>query len=347
MIGGLAALSSSDSLSGINLKSHQIPDANNPSGVKISGSIEAPADWQLEGGVHWSPGNPSDPYKVAYTVTSPDGKMAYEQHASDVWISSQSMSRPYGIGTRPTETAGSYLVRHFIPQHRRGAKIISAKLLIEQSQKLTAFAQKISSIPRGTWVDVATATIEYESGGERYQESIITSIGHTSPSPGEQFLQANTVSMRAPASKFEESQALFGKMLTGIKFDNDWLESRHNYHMKAGAKIFKDSRERLELAQKNHRKNMEMMDSIWETQQATYKQRDQSNDRSNRNILLGLTETEDRINPHTNQVDRVDASGRYHFVDEWGERITTDDPNYDPNRDPNYSGRNFRAAPNR
>lgn len=289
-----------------------------------------PAGWRISGGIVRVNPLASDGAlnaigaKLDLTLASPDGKVALR------WYPEMNYMDPRGIGPAapmfpvgsmyngarvyPVPNAFAFLDQGILRlQHPR-----ASGMAVRQRIPLPGVGQSYQQVVRAGGApfefryDVGLLIVSYVEGGTKWDELLYTAI--------QDFAQTgiwsnkDTFSARAPSGELENVAGLIGVILNSVQLNPRWVEGEIRGQM-----------QRSEIAIRTQQEISRLDREIVEHRRRT-------NAEINNQAFHNLMRTEEYVNPHTKKVEIGSNEYSYRWVNERGEAIYTDDPNYDPAR---------------
>ncbi|MEZ5739322.1 MAG: hypothetical protein R3E68_07630 [Burkholderiaceae bacterium] len=175
--------------------------------------------------------------------------------------------------------------------------------------------------------DAATTVLEYTEGGVDYRELMFTMVENWGRAGAGMWGNRETVLLRAPRAEFAQWLPVLSMIQGSVVIDRQWLSGEIRGQIRRGEILGATNAEvqRLEREIGEHRAR--------------------TNAEIHNDMFLTLTEKEEYINPHTNEVEVGTNQWRYRWVNPGGETIYTDREDYDPNVDVNLNRSDFKRSP--
>ncbi len=174
--------------------------------------------------------------------------------------------------------------------------------------------------------DAGVLLAEYEEGGIRYKEALITAITD-GRGLAAYWNNCETIQLRAPSAETARWQPVMEVIARSVEINPTWFQRQVRQTDKLG-KILADAAASIRKDQQqlweNRQKIMERIDTDW---------------------MLYRTGQADYVNPYTNQVERDTSAWQYRWVTRTGEIIYSDDPNYNPNADSGVWNQQWQQTP--
>ena len=230
-------------------------------------------------------------------------------------------------------TPEEYLVEGFklVRPKAAGAKISERHELPELVEILAAMAKDLNAkaAPLGKAPMTFTAgsvVFDYTEGGTRFREAAATAICDwraTSALWSNQF----TFHMRAPADEADEWKPVLDIIRQSLQVNPEWLKE---YQQKVGERGAKAAEVFRTLA----RLDQEIFDRRSKARSAI----------QNENYLM-LTGQEEYVNPYTKEVERDTSDYKSRWTSLNGDRIYSNQPDYDPNKDQGLNRTEWKLTP--
>ncbi len=306
-------------------------------------SLLIPADWNVRGGITWTLDNPGMPAVGHITVSSPDGKEAFDVFPNQAmfWTNNQMLltmfpvgARYFGAEVRPVVDPLTALTQIVLPRFRRnvsGLRVVSQKNLPELARALAAAPQPgVQTFAQG-----AKIRVEYGSGGIAIEEEIFAVVeGFSFAFQTMQGMVTNTnwfvdyiFSFKAEKGHLDSKASLFKAMAQSFRVNPQWFNKYNqtvNYLIQAQIKQIHSIGELSRIISRTS-------NEISDTMMKSYEEGQRVHDRISENFSEYIRGTEHYINPLDGR--EVELPGNYNHV--WanagGEYILTDNPNYNPN----------------
>jgi hypothetical protein len=291
----------------------------------------APMDWSASGGiVRVNPLNSGGPLnalgaKLDFTVSSGDGRIVMRWYPEITFVDSRYMvaaamfppgSNYNGAMVWPLESAFGYIEKAMFAKQRQGAGNVQVKLRQRLPQAVAGYQQVAQTmrLPIRLNYDAALIVVEYSQGGAQWEEAFYTAIQDMGQMGVGMWSNKDSFSVRAPAGKLEAMRPVIDLMLNSVKLNPVWVQGEIQGQIQRG-EIARRTQEDIE------RINREIVDHRRRTNAAIQNRMHHS--------LMG---TEEYVNPITRQTEVGSNQWSYRWVNQNGEAIYTDDPNYDPAR---------------
>ena len=236
-----------------------------------------------------------------------------------------------GMRVWPMPGASAFLTHMFrqIRPNAANVRTLDQRRLpqtVQAYQKaLAGFNQSLRQIglaPAG--IDAAQLVVEYTENGVRFREELATAIVDLRHA-ARQWNNSRTYAFRAPAGEFEAWRRLLAISHASIKINPKWL---------AGELRGQDQRARQVV------KTMHEIQRIEAEMSANRRKTQESIMHEN---YLALTGQEDFVNPYTGEVERDTSDYRYRWVSPGGDRVYSNQEDFNPNLVDNRT--DFKRSP--
>ncbi len=289
-----------------------------PAGWKASGGIVR-VDPTAAGGTLNAIGA-----KLDFTITSDDGRVVLHWYPETNYIDlrGQPAGPLYRAGSIyngavvwPKANAASYLQQAF-SRARPRASNVRIKGTYPLPKAAASYQQVISrmGVPIAFQFDVALIVVEYQEGGAAYEEALYTAVQDWGQMGSGLWTNKDTFSLRAPAGGLEKAGRVVSLMLNSVQLNPKWVEGEIRGQIARG----EISRRTLEDIQRLDREIVE--------------HRRRTNAEINNQMYHTLMGTEEYVNPLTRQTEVGSNAWNHRWVNDRGEAVYTDDPNFDPVR---------------
>jgi len=291
----------------------------------------APMDWTASGGiVRVNPLNSGGALnsigaKLDFTVTSGDGRIVMRWYPEVTFVDNRYMpaaalfppgSNYNGAMVWPLESAFGYIGKAMFAKQRQGVANVNVKLR-QNLPKATAGYQQVAQmmrLPIRLNYDAALIVVEYSQGGAQWEEAFYTAIQDMGQVGMGMWSNKDSFSVRAPAGRLEAMRPVIDLMLNSVKLNPVWVQGEIQGQIQRG-EIARQTQEELarldrEIVEHRRRTNAEIQNQMHHN-------------------LMG---TEEYVNPISRRTEVGSNQWSYRWVNQNGEAIYTDDPNYDPAR---------------
>jgi hypothetical protein len=234
-----------------------------------------------------------------------------------------------GMMVMPKPRSAEFLANVVFPRmhpQARNTRVVDQRPCVELAQ---SYQQRLAAmaVPINMSFDAGLLTVEYDEGGVRFREVMLTLIQDYGQMGAGMWENKETGFFRAPAAEFDQWTPVLSVMLNSIKANPQWL-SREIQGQMARAGIA------LRTQQEVQRIEAEMV---------AHRQR--TNSEINHDMFLNLTGQEEYVNPYTKEVERDTSGWRYRWVSPGGDVAFSNQDGYDPNHDTSINRTDFKATP--
>ena len=176
-----------------------------------------------------------------------------------------------------------------------------------------------------TRFEALALAVEYREAGELYREVLTTTIGDAR---GSAFMWSNddTITFRAPASRFEEWKPVFDAIRASRQVNPQWA-----------AAVAKASGARVHAALETQRYIAEVASQIVENRRRTHAE-------MRHEQWLFISGKDEYTNPFNGQTELDTSAYRYRWVNNQGEVFYTDENSFDPNDAEEYKTREWKRT---
>jgi hypothetical protein len=294
-------------------------------------TILAPEGWKASGGLRRV--NPMTAHgilnsnipKLDFTLSSADGRITLQWIPEIVYYDMRKSpaagmfppgSNYNGAIVAPPMNALSYLDQAvFRRMHPRAANVqVKGKYpLPNVAQSYQQVLRKMSALLNFRY-DVALLVLSYNEGGGAWDEVLYTAMQDTSSMGVGGWSNKDTFSARAPAGELEKIGPIMTVVLNSVQLNPTWVEGE-----------LKGQIQRGEIARRTQQEVQRINEEMVEHRQHT-------NSEINNQIYHNLMRTDEYVNPITKQVEVGSSEWSNRWVNENGDAIYTNDPNYDPTK---------------
>jgi hypothetical protein len=332
-----------------------------------------PSDWKAEGGVNWV-GNmgrcPQNVIQLRWRAVSPDGLTGFEILPSYAWVWSDdptqqqlmhnSAAGNLACDANPIFSPPDFLTRMVLPRTRPGFRALAAEPLrnvaqAEQAKLNQTYAQMIQAgYFRGVRAEVGRVRMQYQLGGQSVEEWMAATI-QTIASPtantaalmngnaaqtsnNYSVLAYNIVGTWSRAGQLDQNSKLFATMTASLRLNpqysaavSQWLQGIGKMQNQAAM-----DRQRIWRDAQNYISN-----SI----NQTYQENQAVQDRMAEQFGQTIRGVETYVDPKTNE--RVELVGGYTnaWVNNKGEYLLSDSPNFNPSVEFQEDWREMKRPP--
>lgn len=211
-----------------------------------------PEGWKFNGGIQWQLNQKGVmgmdrmdflvPARVAFTVTSPDGRAAMQAYPEEHFVDTSRMpsaqfglfppgSRYMGAIVSPPLNPAQYIVNYVIPYQRGqlpGAKLVEQKAIPQLAQIFQHEADQFNAAignaaPIRQGFQAAAVTVDYAAGGLPCREVFLAVLLYIQMPEATLWWPRMCVSVRAPAEEMDVRMRTLMTTLFSIKFNTRWL----------------------------------------------------------------------------------------------------------------------------
>lgn len=293
-------------------------------------SLLAPADWRTRGGIvrvnPLSAGGPLNSIgaKLDFTIASPDGRIAFRWYPDTMYVDTRGMpaAAAFPIGSNyngalvlPLTNAFGYIEQGFRHIHPRaaGVKVKGRYPLPRVAQSYAALAQ-LSGVPIQFRFDAGLMVLEYQEDGATWEEAFYCAVQDYGAAGAGLWSNKDSFSVRAPVGQLEKSGRILATVVNSIQLNPRWVERE-----------IRGQIARNEIAIRSQQDVARLDREIVEHRRRTHAE-------INNQMFHNLMGTDEYVNPVSKKVEVGSNAWNHRWVNEHGEAIYTDDPNYDPSR---------------
>ena len=327
----------------------------------VAATMLVPAGWRHEGAVDWKPGVPcSSGYSLRLTAQSPDGSGAIELLPGEAWGATNFGTKAGDCPTASFRTSKEYLTA-WIQRHRPGARALDFRPRPDRSS-----GGPQQNMPGGgyfrSWVDTGQALIAYAQDGRDMRETLAVTISFAESQfnglNGQKMRTLNgqshgVLAWRAPEGRLDFRQ--FDAVWQTLRPGEEWQSrinaaqsqmARENAQTQARISQIQGemSRETMAHIAKRGQIRAQTRADIADIQNQTYRARDASSDRMQRDTIKTIREVETYREPRGGGV--VELPNHYNHA--WqlkdGTYFLTDSPAFDPARDLGVAGERLQVV---
>ena len=238
-----------------------------------------------------------------------------------------------GMEVRAMPTVEGFLMGTFKKLHPRAkdVKVVQKEPLPELAMFFRKMTQPVNrsmaqlGLPPITF-DSGGLVMEYTEGSVRYKEAIITALADARGGAAS-WSNQYTLEMRAPLKEADTWKPVLDIVRQSIQFNPRWL-----------AAVQKASAQRGQVVQDTMKHIQRVDQEIWENRQKV------RSDIQHENYLV-LTDQEEYVNPFTKKVEQDTSTYERRWTTSDGDRIYTDDSEFDPNRVSEFNNVDWKLTP--
>jgi len=316
-----------------------------------------PADWKIEGGVHWVGGQlgcPSNIIQVSFKATAPDGVTGIEFGPGYSWASNsdpqgmriiqQLAAQKQGCDGGPVVGPIDYLRGRILQKYRPGARLLGSEPLPDLTKEKTDALLRIYGplVKQGTMraakAEAGSIHISYTVNGQPVEEWISTTIDSlVSPTinsaammRGQMAYTESTYTLssegffaaRAPLGKFDKKLA--ATIIASTRPNPAYQEAVGNFLLSMAKIQQKGAMDRQKIW---HDAQQQISSTINES----YRRQQAAQDRAAAQFDQVIRGVETYVNPSTGE--KVELTGGYNnaWVNGLGEYILSDSGSFNPN----------------
>lgn len=288
-----------------------------------------PSDWRLSGGILRV--NPmtsggalnATAAKLEMTAASPDGRVTVRWLPEMMYVDGRRMpaaglfpqgSNYNGALVWPLLDAFSYLDQGVFRRQHTRASAVTVKGRYPLPKVAESYRQllRASGVPIDMQYSAGLLVLSYREGAGAWEEALYTAVQDFGPAGVGLWCNKDTLTVRAPAGELEKTGPVVATILNSIELNPRWVEGE-----------IRGQIQRNEIALRNQQDIARLDREIVEHRRRT-------NAEINNQMYHTLMGTEEYVNPLTKKVEVGSNSWSHRWVNERGEAIYTDDPNYDP-----------------
>lgn len=304
-----------------------------------------PADWKFEGGISWALDLPAMPATAAFRVYNPNGAEAFEAFANRCyfWTDNQMTlslnppgSRYFGMEVRPPATAVDALRQILLPPargNRRNFQILSAEPLPELAQ--ATGAGKMGEGYVQSFADGARIRATYEQDGVLMEEEFYGVVeGAFFPIQSMYGTSTNIIwymdylfSFRAPKGELEKHAKAFQTITSSFRLNPQWYAKYSNMV----EYLARQQIQRIHNLGELSRTLSQMSDQMRAENLAQFEARGKAFDQGAQKFSDYMLNIDRYYDPFEEREVELPSGYNHAWVNNLGEYILTDDPNFNPN----------------
>lgn len=238
-----------------------------------------------------------------------------------------------GMEVRSMPKVNDFLMDTFKKLHPRAknVKVTQKEPLPELATIFRKLTQSVNNSMAKLGLPPITFTsgglvIEYAEGNVRYKEAIITALADARGGAAS-WSNQYTLEMRAPLEEADKWKPVLDIIRQSIEINPRWL-----------AAVQKAAAQRGQVVQDTMKHIQRIDKEIYENRQKT------RSDIQHENYLV-LTEQDEYVNPFTKKVEQDSSAYEYRWTTSDGDRIYTDESEFDPNRVDEHSHVDWKLTP--
>ena len=239
-----------------------------------------------------------------------------------------------GMQVKPMPTVQGFLDEMFRFVHPRAqeVKVTERKALPELAAVFAKVNQsanaELAAVGGRITYTAGALVVEYTEGGARYKEAAWAVLSDTRALAGT-WANDQSMLMRAPLAEANAWQPILETVMRSIRLDMDWLSKE----LRASEQRAQMSSEQQHQQQQRDQKVLETQRELQRMDHEIWSSRAKSNEQIQHDNYLTLTAQQDYVNPHTREVETDTSDYRFRWETSGGEKIFSNDPNYDPRKD--------------
>jgi len=309
--------------------------------VEKAFTILKPKDWTAEGGItRWDPiamGGAANAIeaKIDFALKSkPEGRVMIHW-LPDIYFVDMTGSMVAGMfptgsfyngmPVLPKMNAQTFLQNHLAPYLHPDLQVTVVKIRALPEIEALCYETDVVKELQSQYSS-AVADFSYTENGVRYHERAFCIIHDMGPYTAGMWKNRSTVVVRAPEASFSAWEPLFQEIGESVQLNPQWISGELKGQMQRGSTMIKT------------------MNDINRIGQEIQKGHAETNSKINHQAYLNLTDQEDYVNPHTNEVERGSNQWDYRWVDDLGNIIYTNNEEYNPNLDLELQMDGFRKS---
>ncbi len=167
----------------------------------------------------------------------------------------------------------------------------------------------------GCTYSAAVADFSYSENGVKYKERSFCILQDMGPYTAGMWKNRNTIVVRAPEGTFDNWEPLFHEIGQSVLLNPAWISGELKGQMQRGSTM------------------IQTMNDVARISEEIQKGHAETNAKINHQAYLHLTDQEDYVNPHTNEVETGTNQWDHRWIDDLGNVIYTNNEEYNPNYD--------------
>jgi hypothetical protein len=292
-------------------------------------TVLVPAGWRVSGGI--TRVNPmaangalnSIGAKLDFSLSSPDGRILLRWYPETNYFDmrgnpAQAMFPPgssyNGAPVCPKLNALAYLQQVVLRRaHPRASnvRVTGTYPLPKAAASYDQFVRQ-TGLPIQFRFDAALLTVQYREDGAPWEEALYSAVQDWGAAGAGLWTNKDTFSMRAPPGELEKAGRVVSVILNSVELNPRWVEGE-----------IRGQIQRNEIAARTQQEIARLDREIVEHRRRTNAEIDNQ-------MYHSLMGTEEYVNPITRKVEVGSNAWDYRWVNDRGETIYTDDPNFDP-----------------
>jgi hypothetical protein len=306
-------------------------------------SMLMPASWKFEGGIRWLLDNPGMPAVAAFRVFNPAGFEEFEVFPNQpfCWTDNQMTRKMFPVGSRyfgnevhPPMNPLEALKRVVLPRFRKNIaslKIIHEESLPDLGRQLGVAAQpgtRSSAVGAKMRVQYQTASRTIE---EEFYDVVESYSFMTSTMTGRWTNTIWTVdyifSFKAEQGQLDAAAGTFQAITRSFKLNPRW----YGKCAQLIDHLIKQQIRQIQNVGQLSRMLSQMSNEMSDMNMKSYTERQAVNDRISENFSHHILDIESYHNPFEDKAVELPSGYNHAWVNNLGEYVMTDDPNFNPN----------------
>jgi len=309
--------------------------------VQKAFTILKPQGWQVEGGITlWDPiasGGAANAIesKIDFALKSDPGGTVQIHWMPDIYFVDMAGSMVAGMFPEGSfyngmpvlhkMNATTFLQNHLAPYLHPDMQVsVTDTRVLPEIEKLCYDTDMVKEMQ--SKYSSAVVGFSYTENGICYHERAFCIIHDMGPYTAGMWKNKSTVVVRAPVASFDQWEPLFHEIGQSVVLNPEWVRAELIGQMQRGSTLIKTMADVARIGEEMQKGHAE------------------TNAEINHQAYLNLTDQEDYINPHTNQVERGTNQWDNRWVDDLGNVIYTNNQEYNPNYDLELQMDGFRKS---
>ncbi|MCW5979242.1 MAG: hypothetical protein KIT09_14290 [Bryobacteraceae bacterium] len=293
-------------------------------------TLLAPVGWRASGGIvrvnAATAGGPLNAIaaKLDFTLSSPDGGISLRWYPETMFVDMRRMpaaamfpvgSNYNGAMVLPLLNAFGYLEQGFRHIHPRAAGLtVKGRYPLPGVADSYAAVARFMRVPIPARFDAGLLVVEYQDDGVAWEEALYTAVQDFGDAGAGLWCNKDTFSVRAPAGGLAKTGRIVSIVLNSVQLNPRWVQGEIQGQIR-----------RSEIA-------IRTQEEIARLDREIVEHRRRTNAEINNQMFHNLMGTEEYVNPISKKVEVGSNAWNYRWVNEHGEAVYSDDPNYDPKR---------------
>ncbi len=253
-----------------------------------------------------------------------------------------------GAQVKPMPTVQGFLDEMFRFVHPRAQEVkVTERMALPELAAVFAKVNQaanaeLAAVGARITYSAGVVVVEYTEGGVRYKEAAWAVLSD-SRSVANTWANDQSMLMRAPLAEAKVWQPILETVMRSIRLDVDWLSRE----LRASEQRAQMSLEMQHQQQQRDQKILETQRELQRMDREIWSSRAKTNERIQHDNYLTLTAQQDYVNPHTHEVETDTSDYRFRWETAGGEKIFSNDPNYDPRKDNSIWTKDWESTPAR